>query len=38
MYYPEIIQVKVTMVFLLLIVLVSISQTIGKRYGIQEQL
>lgn len=38
MYYPEIIQVKVTMMFLLLIVLVSISQTIGKRSGIQEQL
>lgn len=38
MYYPEIIQVKVTMMFLLLIVLVPISRTIGKRYGIQEQL
>lgn len=38
MYYPEIIQVKVTMMFLLLIVLVSISRTIGKRSGIQEQL
>jgi len=38
MYYPEIIQVKVTMMFLLLIVLVPISRTIGKRSGIQEQL
>ena len=38
MYYPEIIQVKVTMMFLLLIVPVSISQTIGKRSGTHEQL
>lgn len=38
MYYPEIIQVKVAMMFLLLIVLVSISRTIGKRSAIQEQL
>ena len=38
MYYPEIIQVKVTMMFLLPAVPASISRTIGKRSGIQEQL